>query len=172
MPRTLVLSAHGSDRKSSIAKLPEGITIHFYVKNNTIYCSDSNFQSKVCLGETVPSHSIRGGEMYPSSMHFTSNWHKNFQNKNWYKNFNSGVVDCESKYVLINIDDMRSGINLGRVIEILIGMLGTNFDLHMFTCSVNTNLNAPPPKYSNVNKRTISGVLTDSFSNMKLEAWQ
>lgn len=158
--KTLVLSAHDQDRGNSISRLSYGITIHFYVNNNMIYDSKKNFQTKVCLGETIPHHSIKGGEMYPSSLFFTPDD---------YNKFYSGVVNCNTREILINIDnDYRHGITLGRVIDILSEIVEIPFDLHILTCTVSTIPNAPTPAYSNVDNRTIDGIFTNSFKNFRI----
>ena len=157
--KTLVLSAQGQDRRNSISRLQYGITIHFYVDNNMIYDSKNNFQTKVCLEETIPHHSIKGGEMYSSSLFFTPD----------YKNFYSGVVNCNTREILIDIDKYYSHcITLYTVIDILSKIVEKPFDLHILTCTVNTIPAAPTPGYSNVDNRTIDGIFTNSFQNLRI----
>jgi len=127
-----VLSAHGSDDKSSVETLTGG-KILFYVNDDEIYDSKNHFQTWVCQGRTIPKETINSGSEYPASMYFRPDIHKKWL---------SGLKDCRSEHIIYNLDINYNGISLKNLIlDILLpyhvqAYPGKKFELHILTCRV------------------------------------
>jgi len=129
------LSAHGGDYQTYSEILPTNGEIYFYVPECHIYVSLNNFQTHTCSGNTYPKEVIGPGNHYPSSMFFTKD-----EQKKWY----SGVVDCNDRTIVINIDSYDTSITLGQVIQIIDNYHNKKypnytFRLHVLTCRVDLN---------------------------------
>ena len=161
-----VLSAHGSDNKTSQQRLTLNCTIFFYVKDNEFFESSNYFQTQTCMGETLPVESIIKDGYYPSSMLFTRNTDTTWK---------SGLVDCYSGHIVFNFDKYNRSLTLEYILDYLNNYhkikygLQTPFELHILSCRVTTGYQSKSePRAVNVDSQTINRDFSSLFGNMRL----
>jgi hypothetical protein len=158
-----VLSAHGRELNEDLHVFNLNGTINYYVYSHEVFISLNSFQTEVCKGETIPIETYTRGKIY-SDMYFTSD-----VERRWY----SGLVNCETKQVLYNID--RNGpIHLSTILQIIEeNQIQTypskSFELHILTCRYNELIPSEPEEFV-VDDRTIEGIFTKDFKSMKIKS--